>query len=372
MKKIITVIQILCLLAGVMSSCGKETEKTPEVVKVADMLYEVTFDKYSSEIPSGSVCEEMAAEMACSCVRNGNYVGRNFDFFMKSTPTFVVRTTAGEGRYATLGVGRLTGINCATVDAGLSQEQLDILPWALLDGMNEKGLVVNSNVVPKADWGEIPHTGTKSGATELNAFFLIRPILDNCATVDEAVAYLKEFNITPFPSGKMDLHYMISDTEKTCVVEFFNNEMLVKEQTVMTNYFLNTENTPKYPIGWERAQTLRAHYDEGSTMEGMYQLMQRVRYTNAYYVANGWYSDLGLTYEQLQNVSEEAKAYLQATEAEYGEELNYVKENGFREETEWWDTVHTSIYDISAGKLWVTVHERYAEGPHIFDIKGAD
>ena len=37
----------------------------------------------------------------------------------------------------------------------MPQEKLDLLPWTIVDGMNEKGLVVNSNVVPKADWGEV-------------------------------------------------------------------------------------------------------------------------------------------------------------------------------------------------------------------------
>ena len=101
-------------------------------------------------------------------------------------------------------------------------------------------------------------------------------------------------------------------------------------------------------------------------MEGMYHLMQRVRYTNSYDASNGWYSELGLTYDQLQNVSEDAEAYLQQQQAEYDEELEYMKENGLREITEWWDTTHNSVYDINNGKLWVTVHERYEEGPHAF------
>lgn len=172
------------------------------------MLYEVTYDEYSSEIPDSSASVEMSGDMACSSVRNGGFVGRNFDYFMNQCPTFVIRTTAKENRYATIGVGSLAKITSKTVESGLPEEKLDLLPWFLHDGMNEKGLVVNSNVVCKADWGEIPHTGTNPDAPEINDLFLARPLLDNCATVEEAVEYLQNYNITPMNSEVMDLHLM--------------------------------------------------------------------------------------------------------------------------------------------------------------------
>ena len=374
-KRTFCTILAVCMMTVFLAGCasGSGDKSVPEAgaefgkpIKVADMLYEVTYDEYSSEIPVGSFFEEMSGDMACSCVRNGDFVGRNFDYFMNQCPTFVIRTTAKEDRYATIGVGRLAKINSGTVDEGLSQQKLELLPWLLLDGMNEKGLVVSSNVVFKTDWGEVPHTGTNPDAPELNAILLIRPLLDNCATVDEAVAYLQNYNITPMDSEITDLHFMISDPEKTYVLEIYNNEIVVKEQNIMTNYFINIDEMPEHPDGLERMQILTENYNEGKTMEGMYSLMQRVKYTNSYYTSNGWYSELGLTYEQLQNVSEEAKAYLQMSQEEFEDELEYVKKNGLRETTEWWDTVHNSIYDIKGGKLWVTVHERYEEGPYEF------
>ena len=349
--------KVLCIMLAV----GKP-------VKVADMLYEVTYDEYSSEIPGSSASVEMSGDMACSSVRNGGFVGRNFDYFMNQCPTFVIRTTAKENRYATIGVGRLAKITSKTVESGLPEEKLDLLPWFLLDGMNEKGLVINSNVLFKADWGEIPHTGTNPGAPELNDLFLVRPLLDNCATVDEAVTYLQKYNITPMNSEIMDLHYMISDPEKTCVVEFFNNEIVVKEQNIMTNYFINIDKIPDHPDGLERMQVLQENYDEGNTMEGMYQLMQRAKYTNSYYASNKWYSEQGLTYSQILELPENAEEALIPTQEEFEQEKEYVKKNGLRETTEWWDTTHNTIYDIENKKIWVTVHERYEEGPHEFNM----
>ena len=355
-----------CLLRALLQAFGAAENKFRKVTKVADMLYEVTFDEYSAEIPDSSASKRMSGDMGCSSVRNGGFVGRNFDYFMNQCPTFVIRTTAKKNRYATIGVGRLAKINSETVEAGLPQEKLDLLPWFLLDGMNEKGLVVNSNVLFRADWGEVPHTGTNPDAPELNDLFLARPLLDNCATADEAVEYLKAYNITPMNSEVMDLHYMISDPEKTYVVEFFNNEIVVKEQNIMTNYFINIDEIPEHPDGLERMKVLRENYEEGNTMEGMYRLMQRARYTNTYSASNKWYSELGFTYSQIQEMPENMEETLLPAQIEFEDELEYIKENGLRESTEWWDTTHNSIYDISNRKLWVTLHERYEEGPHEF------
>ena len=341
----------------------------PTVTKVADMLYEVTFDEYSAEAPEGVVTAEMSGEMGCSGVRNGNFVGRNFDYIMNQSPTFVIRTTAKEGRYATIGVGRLANINSEAVEAGLPKEKLDLLPWFMLDGMNEKGLVVNDNVLYKSDWGEVPHTGTNPSAPELNDNFLIRALLDNCADADEAVEYLLNYNITPMVSEMMDLHFMISDPEKTYVVEFINNEIVVKEQYVITNYFINMDKIPEHPDGLERMKILQDNYDEGSTMEGMYQLMQRAKYSNMYYASNKWYSELGFTYSQIQEMSEnnfDLERMLTQMQEEFEEEMEDVKANGYKEKTSWWTTSHTSVYDINSKKMWVTVRERYEEEPHEF------
>lgn len=372
MKKIFGLILATCLIAATLVGCSNDNSSTRnecgKITKVADMLYEVTFDNYSSEIPDKSVTAMMVGDNGCSSVRNGGFVGRNFDYFMNQSPTFVIRTTGKQDRYATIGVGRLAKVNSETVDAGLPQEKIDLLPWFLLDGMNEKGLVVNSNVVFKADWGEIPHTGTKPEAPELNDLILARPLLDNCATVDEAVAYLQNYNITPMESKIMDLHYMISDPKKTVVVEFINNEIVVREQNIMTNYFINMDEIPEHPDGLERMQILKDNYDEGSTMEGMYRLMQRVKYTDSNVASNKWYSEGGLTYSQIQNAGPKEDEDLKQKQKEFEEEMEYVKENGFREKTEWWDTTHNTTYDIENKKIWVTVHERYEEGPHEFTL----
>lgn len=363
------------LLAAVPSftSCNKNgidfTDGHSELKKVSDMLYEVTYSDYSTEAPNSSYLD-IAGDLACSSVRNGDFHGRNFDYFANQCPTIVVRTTAKEGRYATIGVARLAKTNEAMIDSGQLKDKMGLLPWAMFDGMNEKGLVINSNVVSKADWGEA-HTGTDKKAPELNVIVAIRPLLDYCANIKDALDYLNAHNITPMASGKMNLHFMISDPDSTCVVEFINNKIVAKRQNIMTNYHLLKEEggIPEYAIGVERYEILKEHYDlGGQSMQGMFDLMQMVRYTNMYkYPDYKLYSELvspdQVSYTDIIKYPLIIKPELDKKLAEinkaWAEELKYIERDGFRESTTWWDTTHNSIYDIRKKILWVTVHERY-------------
>lgn len=378
MKRICLIISILAIaLAGCKKNddaSGNNGNDTNVIVtKVANMLYEVTYDTYSSE-PVGTY-HEFVGDLACSSVRKGNYHGRNFDFFMNYSSTFVVHTTATEDRYATIGVARLAKINDAMIDAGLTERQLQILPWAILDGMNEKGLVVNSNVVSKKDWGEPAHTGTTDGAPDMNIFFTTRAILDNCATVQDALKYLEEYNITPLESEKMNLHIMISDPKETYVVEIINNTIVARPQYIMTNYHLFYDHIPENAMGVERYKILEEYYDESEeSMDGMWELMKRVRYTNTYYADNEWYSEIisscGMTYSDIPEHHAELYNMLTFIETVWTAEKNKIEQQGcLPAETDFWDTSHNTIYDMANKKIWVTVHENMLDKQiHTFDL----
>lgn len=370
---------LLLALCFVLLGCDKGDDveiesRHSEFCKISRMLYEVTYTDYGSEFPNDSY-DDISGDMACSCVRNGDFQGRNFDYYMNQCPTIVVRTTAKEGRYATVGVARLAHTSEASVESGLSQDRIDLLPWALFDGMNEKGLVVSSNVVSRNDWGETPHTGTNRDAPELNVICVIRPLLDNCATVKEALDYLRRYNITPMESEYMNLHFMISDPDESYVVEFINNRIVARPQYIMTNYYLFLDSITDSAVGVERYDILKENYGMGGeSMRGMWNLMRMVRYSNQYdFPKYKWYSEYSLYFPYSTIGDEDVRGMLDAMLAEqaeeWPEELEYVGAHGFREDSDWWDTVHNSIYDIRNGKLWVTVHEWY-DCVYEFSISG--
>ena len=104
-------------------------------------------------------------------------------------------------------------------------------------------------------------------------------------------------------------------------------------------------------------------------MEGMYQLMQCAKYSNTYRASSGWYSELGFSYAELQEIAKDTSdmnKLMKRIEEAFESEMEDVKVNGYKEETNWWTTSHTSVYDINNRKLWVTVRERYDEEPYEF------
>lgn len=348
----------LSLALAVSASCGN-APKLEQPVKVADYLWEVTVSDYASTAPE-SLFDKVTSDFGCSAVRNGNFYGRNLDFFVNEKAEVVVHTPAINGRHATIGVGLMNHMTDAQVAEGLTAEQISVLPWGLYDGINDAGLFCNMNVVNYDDGGECP--GTNPGKPDVHSAFLIRELLDNCGSVDEAIAYINDHNIVCDKIGEFNLHFMIGDTEKNVVVEFINNEVVVKERNIMTNFYVNMDELTRNADGVERYAILEEHYNEGGeSMEGMRNLMKRVRYSQAYdptmvpfwkseYHENGRYS--WDDPEEVILADPEVQAQI-AKFAHFKETGEYTLEMGL------WHTTHNSVYDISGRKLRVTIRENY-------------
>lgn len=88
--------------------------------------------------------------------------------------------------------------------------------------MNEKGVAIALLAVPEAD---PPYDSNK---ITLNTTTAIRLVLDNAATVEEAVELLRNYNI--YFSGDVECHYLIADASgHSVIVEFYDDELQVVE-----------------------------------------------------------------------------------------------------------------------------------------------
>lgn len=323
-------------------------------------LFEITVDDYCDTVPN-SLLDDVTTDFGCSAVRNGNFYGRNLDFFINEAAEIIIRTTAKEGRHASIGVGRLMTMTDKDLEKGITPEMQNILPWGLFDGINDAGLFCNMNVVPTEE-SKVPHTSPEPSMPEVNCVFLVRALLDNCATVDEAIEFVNSHNVTGMNKGGFDLHFMIGDPEKNVVLEYIDNKAVVKEQTIMTNFLVNLpEPTPKAD-GIERYNILKENYAEGGeSMEGMWNLMKRVRYSQAYdpEVKPFWKSEY-LQGKPFTTATPQdsilADADIQKSQANF----RHFKETGeYTPEMKLWFTTHNSVYDIKARKLRVTIRENY-------------
>lgn len=181
----------------------------------------------------------------CSVFRNGNYQGRNLDWYIRDYGMIVVHTPAAEGRYASVGVvSSYPQVNSELIASGMVPDSLrDILPVLTTDGINEKGVSVcvlviikecmqdeEGNLIWQRD-GFVPTTGSGNG-TPVSQGAIPRYILDNCASVDDAIAKVSQLNVVEPSHGILNqecLHFFVSDAHKSASFEWYNNRFVVTE-----------------------------------------------------------------------------------------------------------------------------------------------
>ena len=104
--------------------------------------------------------------------------------------------------------------------------------YAPLDGMNEKGLCISVNMIQ--DGATISQDTDKPDITTTTA---IRLLLNQAATVEEALDLLGQYDL--HASMNYMAHFAIADAAGNSVaVEYIDNEMVVVETTVLTNFYL--------------------------------------------------------------------------------------------------------------------------------------
>lgn len=156
--------------------------------------------------------------------------GRNFDYpetdivLVHSKPKGAYESI-GFADLGILGVGQTYSIDPDSVEGRLF---MVITPYLVVDGMNEMG--VGTGILEL----QIDETHQDSGKSDLLIFCAVRGILDNCASVDEALEFLSSYDI----QSDLDASYHLFITDKTgkyVVVEWLGNEMVVTEYPCATN-----------------------------------------------------------------------------------------------------------------------------------------
>lgn len=181
----------------------------------------------------------------------GEYIfGRNFD--MDYSPPLLVHTKPLNG-YESISMINLAflGYDKNHLPDKFSDKLLALAaPYVPLDGINEKGLAIGVLLLP-----ETPPTMQNTEKIDINSTTAIRMLLDKAATVEEAVAMLKEYDM--HDSANSCFHYQIADAQgNSAIVEYVNNEMhILKPDTsyqVCTNFFLTPGEKFNFGAGQDR------------------------------------------------------------------------------------------------------------------------
>ena len=370
-------------------SFRKMRESVQCITKLDDYLYDITvpvdytigFDEFEN------VYKRIAP--ACTSVRFGSCHGRNFDWIYDKGVTFLVRTPHTDELYATIGVGcDISGFSSRSgvltkeyVESGQWNDRYLLLPFATLDGINEKGLCVSCNVVPVHDL-EKPTTGTNPGApNSICTFMLLRWLIDHYATATEAVTAIQnDLNIWA-PANKFgyEIHYLISDPIESYIVEFWNNSVIVSKvygegindpKAYITNFYVNgvqydeggkviIDSTTPNGSGIERYNYITANKaDFGTASSMMESLGSKLKYTNAYRrtTSPSWNSEfVGVQYGGHIFTNRDSQETFQP----WLDHVYEVFETSFsRESGAWWQTVHTTIYDMDTKELHILTQEQ--------------
>ena len=336
---------------------------------------------------------ELQGAVLCTSCRNGNFVGRNFDWGYDDVDECVMHIPAAEGRLASVGIVSWF----FPKEMQIAFDVDSFLPELTMDGVNEKGVAINVNVVPGGDNGWTTNTNPKA-SKRLNAGFAVRTVLDNATNAAHAVEILESRNI--YSLKPLEFHWMISDADESYVVECVSNALVVlkakEARPKMSNYYVtHSPSVGEYDILTNAALTATFHTPRAMGIE---------RYAN---VSNGLESvdSVNAMYTHMTNVWYKLK-YLPGNEQKYwsdmngapipgqpgtftafaGPELNEARSNAFKhiqanyiavtnyeahhegsrtidhDECPWLTnevvhTVHTSIYDIEKRMLRVVVQE---------------
>lgn len=149
--------------------------------------------------------------------------GRNFDFDYAPSLQLYTHPAKGYSSVSTVNLA-YAGYSKDYLPKGMSFDSFLTLaaPFLPFDGMNEKGVAMSLLAVP-----EVQLKNDENKVT-LNTTTAIRLVLDKAATVDEAVALLKQYNI--YFSGDVDCHFLIADASgRSVIVEYYDGGLQVVE-----------------------------------------------------------------------------------------------------------------------------------------------
>ena len=196
-----------------------EAERTlASLRKVDDLpLYEMTYvGDYDPTV--GTSATPAASPFGCSLFaalgdRTGPLFARNFDW--DPNPALVLRTDPPDG-YASVSLVDISYLGVGPDPAG--DRRLLNAPLLPFDGMNERGLAVGLAADDRATARPVP------GRPTVGSVRILRLVLDNAATVDEAIAVFERYNLD-FDGGP-PLHYLLADaTGASAVIEFVDGTM---------------------------------------------------------------------------------------------------------------------------------------------------
>lgn len=332
-------------------------------------LYEMTcdYDYYGNPIFKTLLSKFGQYDAGCSAFTTWNETGdsfmtaRNCDFRHTDssgayTGLNVALHCTPEGKYKSLGIAdafwlAMAGGNLheGAFDDGYTDTSLAVLlPYLIVDGINEKGLTVS---ILKLDIkeGEAAVNQQEPGKATIGHFVLARYILDSCATVEEAIALAKEYNIRNI--GGIDLHLFVTDsTGASIVLEWRYNQLVVTDTNAVTNFY----------VGFDDAED---RYKDGICTEKAVKLDNTVREYH-YGYGHGYHRLTGIVSALERYIDLSQESYItKMTQTQAMRILSVAAQDPSTEATSM--TQYSVIYNSQDASATVWLHQDYDKVYHL-------
>ena len=301
-------------------------------------------------------------------------VGRNMDLTLSNKPAYVIRT-AVEGCYETIGLAYTYRDYSAdytdVLENGISPELAKLLPFTADDVLNSEGLYIEVNMRESNFWPDgtpkYSCSGTNPGAEHrVYAFTLSRYVGEHCATVDEALEYVKTLDLYT-TDGYWNYCFILADaTGHYGLLEIAQDKLIWHEgQQAQANFYIDEELAAieEYQSGVGRYETVMAGIDAVQTPEEMFALMDSVAYSRIYspdtcpYDPRSEFIDEYPHWTYAYVTAEENRDEVSAAMKEEGEWMHSLTLQEQRDEFYFWASIFTEIVNCNEKTLFVRFYE---------------
>lgn len=200
-------------------------------------------------------------------------MGRNFDLW-DTDGTMIY--TEPEGGYRSIGICDMSVLNLAgeyrmaDVISPAGRVMCRAFPYITFDGMNEAGLGIS---ILSLDYHP---SHPQTDKHDVYILVAIRTILDTCATVDEAMAFLEANDIHSM--AVFNYHLFITDRNgNSAVAEWVDNEMYIIETDYVTNFYLADPDDPRDCDRYDTLEETITSCDGVMTVEEAMALLDEVQ-----------------------------------------------------------------------------------------------
>lgn len=363
--------------------------------KIKNFLYYKEYKSYSYENAEKYFLNKasFSAPIGCSSFCNADFHARNLDWYYDNEAEFVIKVPSSLTRYGSIGVaGADPQLTKDVVDSHKWVKNYEYLPFRMLDGINDQGLICNINVVPAGDMGETISTNP-AGEKKVCAATLIRYFLDSCKNVSEVIDLVNSLDIYSLPG--YEVHFMVSDTDTVIAIEFVDNQVVIitnqdedgyldfpdNSKPVMTNFYLSKRTNggiagldptkiraieetaltqadtdlTAHAQGVERYNLLVDHFADVDSDASAMATIKLAQCTKSYKTDTSpfWFTE----YVGSRTIYQAQEDYEDVIELYTG----IIFPNATRANPAIWHTTHTSVYNRANGTLTLCSQEMDAE-----------